>query len=162
VTTPSIEQQILSEAKIHSSLNHPNIIQLKGIRKLSENTIGFVINLADGSLYDAIHGSWNIKMDDWKIKFSKEITSAMIYLNNRDPPNHHRDLKSENVLILHYRYDSIPPIIKIADFGLANIDTNAQQNAYMSNIGYDGIEEFTYSPEWKSNFSQKSTYITTT
>jgi serine/threonine protein kinase len=76
------------------------------MRKLSQNTIGLVTNLADGSLHDVIHGPrskypwyYGITMDDWKINFSKEITSAMIYLNNRDPPIHHRDLKSKNVLV---------------------------------------------------------------
>src|ERR1700722_1401100 len=81
-----------------SSLNHPNIIQLKGIRKLSKNTIGLVQELAKESLHDNIHGQYP-DMDYLKIDFSKQITSAMIYLNNRDPPIHHRDLKSKNVLV---------------------------------------------------------------
>jgi len=102
-TTPSTEQHTLREAIIHSSLNHPNIIQLKGIRKLSQNTIGLVQELARGSLHDVIHGdgklSARFEMNICKIRFSKQITSAMIYLNNRDPPIHHRDLKSKNVLV---------------------------------------------------------------
>ena len=116
-----------------SSLNHPNIIQLKGMRKLSQNTIGLVQELANGSLHDVIHGIKlrSIKMDDWKINFSKEITSAMIYLNNRDPPIHHRDLKSKNVLVWIIQFP-ISTTISNSSFILDIVPTSTSRSSTAS------------------------------
>ncbi|EPS60532.1 hypothetical protein M569_14270, partial [Genlisea aurea] len=103
-----------SEVEILSGIYHPRLVNLIGYgvdpggRKLI-----VVEYMAEGSLYDLLHGSG--KLPGWveRARFALQIAGALRFLHSSDPPVIHRDIKSSNVLI-DSKFDS-----RIGDFGLA-------------------------------------------
>lgn len=111
---------VLQEAKLFWSLDHPNIVALRGVC-LVPPSLCLVMEYARGGSLNRILAGAKIPPDvlvDWAI----QIARGMHYLHNGAPISIiHRDLKSSNVLIsesidstnLHNK------TLKITDFGLA-------------------------------------------
>jgi len=106
-------EEFVNEAKLCSSLKHPNIVQFLGIC-IDDGTISLIYELMDnGSLTDVIRQG---KLDlNLKLKILQQVASAMADLHERDPPILHRDLKSDNILL-----DS-NMVAKVGDFGLSKM-----------------------------------------
>ncbi|KAK7018876.1 Pkinase-domain-containing protein [Favolaschia claudopus] len=103
------------EINIMENLRHPNICQLREVFWNANGSIDLVLELIEGGdLLDFIlkHGGLDENM-------SKHITfqlcQALAYIHEKGIT--HRDLKPENVLLTAHN----PPIVKVADFGLAKI-----------------------------------------
>lgn len=90
-----INEAIISEARLHYHLSHPNIVQLHGISFQAERVF-LVMEYAKGkSLRELI--SKRTLSPNVIIKFAIQISSAMEYLHNFQPRAIiHRDLKSPN------------------------------------------------------------------
>jgi len=108
--TNSIEEEI----KILSQVNHQNIIKGYASGRVSPSTIGILMELAEGSLYDWIH---NPTKEIFAIKCAHEIADGMIYLYSKGIQ--HRNLQITNILVKTVRNESM----KIAGFGLAKLES---------------------------------------
>nr|CAG8614862.1 1864_t:CDS:2 [Entrophospora candida] len=107
-------EQFLNEAKQHCKVeHHSNILRFYGITKEKKHKKNymFVLEYANnGNLCDYLKYNFNIM--DWniKLKFAKQIVSAVRHLHENKIV--HRDLHSKNILI----HDGN---IKICDFGIS-------------------------------------------
>ncbi|KAF8127745.1 kinase-like domain-containing protein [Mycena galopus ATCC 62051] len=103
------------EIHVMETLQHPNICQLREVFWNANGSIDLILELVDGGdLLDYI-----LKRDGLTEDAAKHITyqmcQALAYIHEKGIT--HRDLKPENVL---FTIDD-PPIVKVADFGLAKI-----------------------------------------
>ncbi|TFY79147.1 hypothetical protein EWM64_g4868, partial [Hericium alpestre] len=104
------------EISILESLSHPNIVQLlEVVGRPDEDIMYLVLEYVDGGdLLDYI-----VKRNGLSEEAAKHITrqmcGALAHIHARGIT--HRDLKPENVLVTLEN----PPVVKIADFGLAKV-----------------------------------------
>ncbi|KAJ7092957.1 kinase-like domain-containing protein [Mycena belliarum] len=103
------------EITIMQTLRHPNICLLREVFWNANGSIDLVLELVEGGdLLDFI-----LKSNGLNEHMSKHITyqlcKALSYIHGKGIT--HRDLKPENVLLTKDK----PPIVKVADFGLAKI-----------------------------------------
>lgn len=113
---------------MHSNVcNLPGVVRLFGAN-LSAEPRCVVLELADGSLHDALHKhSLSIDLSlTSKLSLAVQICSAMRFINELDII--HRDIKSSNVLIFLQGQGRVSA--KLADFGLAKVNT---ENSYAAN-----------------------------
>eukprot|EP00124_Ichthyophonus_hoferi_P003172 Ihof_evm1s260 gene=Ihof_evmTU1s260 len=116
-------KDIQTEAALHATLRHPNIIRYHGTCFDDNRCFCIVTEYADyGALYQHIHSpSTNGAVASLKpntiINYAMQIADGMNYLHTgHDTQIIHRDLKSQNVLVCG------PPgnfTLKICDFGTA-------------------------------------------
>ncbi|RVE64853.1 hypothetical protein OJAV_G00130270 [Oryzias javanicus] len=116
VTAESVRQ----EARLFWMLRHPNIIALRGVC-LREPNLCLVMEYARGGALNRALAGKKVPprvLVNWAV----QIATGMDYLHNQAfVPIIHRDLKSNNILILQpvERNDLIGKTLKITDFGLA-------------------------------------------
>lgn len=97
-----------NEIQIHSSLKHPNIVELYE-HFIDENYIFMVLDYCSTDLYKHMQTLPNKKIDEINAsQYLKSIVNAIIYCHSNDII--HRDLKTDNILIKDN-------IVKICDFG---------------------------------------------
>ncbi|XP_065869330.1 protein kinase STUNTED-like [Euphorbia lathyris] len=105
------------EVEIISSLNHNNVIRLKGVCIKDDHFISVYDFYTKGSLESNLQGKKNKKTSlPWKVRYDIAIKTAeaLNYLHNKcSRPVIHRDIKSSNILLSH----DLEP--KLSDFGLA-------------------------------------------
>lgn len=109
--------EFLEEIKIMASIDHPNLLKLRGVAidPISEN-IMLVMDLMDmGSLDDVIFRRKVPMSFARKIAIATEIGYALHYLHSKEPAICHRDLKPGNVLV------SRKWTIKVCDFGSSRV-----------------------------------------
>ena len=117
-------QNINSEIKIHSMLNHKNIIKFIDNYENKEN-IKIVLEHADTNLKNIMRNS-RMKETDCK-KYTKEILNGLDYLH--DNKIIHRDIKPENILLKD-------DILKICDFGLSQNTEISVNKGIVGTNGY--------------------------
>jgi len=104
--------QFLLEGHLHRNLRHPHIISIKFVFAQG----GLLTEYAEyGNLRSFIR-SHNV--NEYRVKFSKEIASGMNYLHSQNPPILHQDMKCSNILITSVNGE---PIAKIGDFGMSRV-----------------------------------------
>ncbi|KAF7305784.1 Pkinase-domain-containing protein [Mycena chlorophos] len=106
---------ISREINVMQALRHPNICELREVFWNSNGSIDLVLELVEGGdLLDFI-----LRHEGLTEPMAKHITyqlcKALSYIHAKGIA--HRDLKPENVLLTKDN----PPIVKVADFGLAKI-----------------------------------------
>lgn len=102
------------EISIMENLKHPNICELKEVfYEEDNNDISLVLELVEGGdlLEHILHNNGLPEQETKHITY--QMCDALAYIHSQGVA--HRDLKPENVLLT--RDD--PPIVKVADFGLA-------------------------------------------
>jgi len=98
------------ESNLHKNLNHAHILSIKSIFPQG----GLLTEYAEyGNLRSFIKSH-----NQYKVKFSKEIASGMIYLHSQNPPILHQDMKCSNILITSVNGE---PVAKIGDFGTSRM-----------------------------------------
>lgn len=109
--------QFLEEIKIMASIDHPNLLKLRGVAIVprTENIL-LVMDLMDlGSLDDVIFKRKMQLTFARKLAIATEIGYALHYLHSKEPAICHRDLKPGNVLVSH-KWN-----VKVCDFGSSRV-----------------------------------------
>lgn len=119
-------KNVLQEAKLFWTLNHPNIVSLRGVC-LQPPKFCLVMEYAVGGSLNRILSSSRRIPPDVLLNWALQIGRAMNYLHSGAPISViHRDLKSSNVLISESIDDGDlrGKTLKITDFGLARESYN--------------------------------------
>lgn len=101
-------RQLVREIKIHSSLDHPNIVKSYGVMQSEEDVYILMEYASGGNLYSKLKESGPFS-EPLAAKYLAQVVSAFRYLQNKHIL--HRDLKPENLLL------DFEGNIKLADFG---------------------------------------------
>ncbi|KAK0225407.1 kinase-like domain-containing protein [Armillaria fumosa] len=109
------QTQLNREINIMSNLSHPNICGMKGVYYHQDGSINLVLELVEGGdLLDYITSREGLS-EDLTRHIAWQLCDALAYVHSLGVT--HRDLKPENVLVTK----DDPPIVKVADFGLAKV-----------------------------------------
>ncbi|GLC40973.1 hypothetical protein PLESTB_000961100 [Pleodorina starrii] len=106
--SPGARQQVQTEIDIHSSLQHPNIVQFLAAFEDYARVYLLLEYAAGGDLRKHLQGLSECRIRDF---FIAPVLQALNVLHNKGFS--HRDLKPENCLV------SGSETVKLADFGLA-------------------------------------------
>lgn len=118
--------ELLKEACVMASLNHPNICTFIGVcTDVTGRKMYIVSELMDCSLFDLIHQQHKLQ---WQgdlsisnvVKLSHGICAGIVYLHARRLV--HADLKTSNILIDYSSNSQLMP--RICDFGHAAVRTH--------------------------------------
>lgn len=131
--------RFLTEARATAALNHPNIATIHSIEE-TEGRIFLVMEFIDGrELKDIIKDAWSkIPADDAAKKSNNDlfinvaiqISEGLLAAHNKGII--HRDIKSNNIMVTE------GGIVKIMDFGLAQIGETKNEADSKSTIGTVG------------------------
>ncbi|KAJ6498736.1 kinase-like domain-containing protein [Mycena sanguinolenta] len=114
-TTSDARPRPNREIDVMNSLRHPNICELREVFYNANGGMDLVLELVEGGdLLDFIL-SRNGLTEDLAKHITYQLCQALAYIHEKGIA--HRDLKPENVLLT----TDDPPIVKVADFGLAKI-----------------------------------------
>ncbi|XP_057680351.1 melanoma receptor tyrosine-protein kinase-like isoform X2 [Corythoichthys intestinalis] len=124
-TSPKANKEILDEAYVMASVEHPHVCRLLGICLTS--SVQLVTQLmAYGCLLDYVRQHREHVGAQWLLNWCVQIAKGMSYLEERHLV--HRDLAARNVLV------KTPNHVKITDFGLAKLLT-ADEKEYHADGG---------------------------
>src|SRR6266446_1877407 len=113
----SARRQLYTEARIASSLNHPNICRIKDVIEESGQA-GIVMEFVEGQvLTHAIAANIGLPFDV-VVEYGIQIADAVSHAHQHDVI--HRDLKSGNVMVNRDGH------IKLLDFGLSKIQRRSE------------------------------------
>ncbi|KAK9527386.1 hypothetical protein VZT92_013953 [Zoarces viviparus] len=111
-TSPKANKEILDEAYVMASVDHPHVCRLLGICLTS--SVQLVTQLMPyGCLLDYVRHHRDLVGAQWLLNWCVQIAKGMNYLEERHLV--HRDLAARNVLV------KTPNHVKITDFGLAKL-----------------------------------------
>ncbi|THH00325.1 hypothetical protein EW145_g7096, partial [Phellinidium pouzarii] len=118
--SPDSIKMFLREVAILEQLQHPNICALKETFE-DESSINLVLEYVEGGdMLEYIITRNGVSESDARY-FTFQLCSALKYIHGKGIA--HRDLKPENILLTKDN----PPIVKVADFGLAKaVDSMTQ------------------------------------
>uniref|UniRef100_UPI003AABDA4D melanoma receptor tyrosine-protein kinase-like n=1 Tax=Centroberyx gerrardi TaxID=166262 RepID=UPI003AABDA4D len=124
-TSPKANKEILDEAYVMASVDHPHVCRLLGICLTS--SVQLVTQLMPyGCLLDYVRHHRDHIGSQWLLNWCVQIAKGMNYLEERHLV--HRDLAARNVLV------KTPHHLKITDFGLARLLT-ADEKEYHADGG---------------------------
>ncbi|XP_026062579.1 epidermal growth factor receptor isoform X2 [Carassius auratus] len=124
-TSTKANQEILDEAYVMASVEHPHVCRLLGICLTS--TVQLITQLMPyGCLLDYVRENKNNIGSQYLLNWCVQIAKGMNYLEERHLV--HRDLAARNVLV------KTPQHVKITDFGLAKL-LNADEKEYHADGG---------------------------
>uniref|UniRef100_A0A3B5MKY8 Receptor protein-tyrosine kinase n=1 Tax=Xiphophorus couchianus TaxID=32473 RepID=A0A3B5MKY8_9TELE len=124
-TSPKANQEILDEAYVMASVEHPHVCRLLGICLTS--TVQLITQLMPyGCLLDYVKEKKDNIGSQHLLNWCVQIAKGMNYLEERHLV--HRDLAARNVLV------KTPHHVKITDFGLAKL-LNADEKEYHADGG---------------------------
>uniref|UniRef100_A0A1Y1ND55 non-specific serine/threonine protein kinase n=1 Tax=Photinus pyralis TaxID=7054 RepID=A0A1Y1ND55_PHOPY len=107
-------QNVRREVRIHSILDHENIIKMYGSRCVGDARyeIIYLEFAAGGELFNRIEPDMGMPIDEAQ-KYFQQLLNGLSYLHQRGIT--HRDIKPENLLL------DINGNLKISDFGMATV-----------------------------------------
>ncbi|XP_031418769.1 epidermal growth factor receptor [Clupea harengus] len=124
-TSPKANKEILDEAYVMASVEHPHVCRLLGICLTS--TVQLITQLMPyGCLLDYVKEHKDNIGSQYLLNWCVQIAKGMNYLEDRHLV--HRDLAARNVLV------KTPQHVKITDFGLAKL-LNADEKEYHADGG---------------------------
>ena len=128
------ESEIINEAKILTSMDHPCIIKIFEFYS-NEETYSIIMEYCkEGSLLKEIDKSGPFD-ESCTAYIMYQLFFAINYYNNMQII--HRDIKPENILIYNKNKETKYPNIKICDFGMSKIvEKNTFQKQVMGSLYY--------------------------
>ena len=119
---------IHNEIKIHSKLEHANIIRLYSVKE-TEKEINIIMEYAkNGNLYQLISRNKSGFSEQKAFRYFIQVVNAVYFLHENQII--HRDIKPENLLI------SENGTIKLCDFGWAKQLTLKNRSSYCGTVEY--------------------------
>jgi serine/threonine protein kinase len=126
-----------------AGLDHENILRLKGIilgDELPDVPVSLVTEFCEGGcLFDLLHNSEVPLTWAQRRGALKHAARGIEYLHTRTPPVIHRDVKSQNLLLVHEVNSHEDEIfLKVADFGLCRtlgLDKNRDTRRLTCDVG---------------------------
>ncbi|WP_165956473.1 serine/threonine-protein kinase [Kribbella antibiotica] len=120
VTSLEGTDELLEEARLLSTLGHPNIVRLfdAGVVSTSEGQRGYFTMeyVSGGTLQQLADGYRPALPIELAVQVIEQLASGLAAAHERTPPILHRDLTLANIM---YGYDAERLRIRISDFGLA-------------------------------------------
>ena len=117
----------INEFEALKSLHHPNIVEFKYNDRTQQGLFYTLMELLDGeNLQDYTSGDLRLPVDE-VYKMATQILSALVYMQEQDPPIYHRDIKPSNIM-WHQR-----KIYKLIDF---NISTTTDDKSFGGTFPY--------------------------
>lgn len=117
-----------TEFEIMKSLNSPYIIK---VYKYNDDKNEYSMEYADQTLEEFLRYNPTLNKDSRK-NLVKQILKAFAYVHSKQIL--HRDISPKNILI--FRYDDVPFVAKISDFGLVKIPNSNVTSVYTDVKGY--------------------------
>ena len=104
-------EQLGKEIRLHSKLDHPNIVRLYGVFQTTEEVYMVMEYMNGGTLFDCLNEIpvLPIKM---AVEYLRDVITALTYLHSMHIA--HRDIKPENIVICS------EGVAKLCDFGWSN------------------------------------------
>ncbi|KAI8886890.1 kinase-like protein, partial [Backusella circina FSU 941] len=125
-TEASFMKKLISEFCISSALHHPNIVRTIDLVLDEKNRYCTVMEYCSGGdLYSFIKDGNLMPLEEANGLF-KQLLEGLSYLHNLGVA--HRDIKPENLLLLTQQGGGGPTILKITDFGEADVFREAWQD----------------------------------
>ena len=119
---------IHNEIKIHSKIEHPNIIRLYNVNE-TETEINIIMEYAKkGNLYQLISQNKTGFKENKAFHYFIQVVNAVYFLHENQII--HRDIKPENILIAEN------DIIKLCDFGWAKQLTIKNRSSFCGTVEY--------------------------
>ena len=118
----------LNEFNALKELSHPNIVEFKhNDRTMPGGLFYTLMELLEGdNLHNYISGDLRLPIDEI-YKMATQILSALVYMQEKNPPVYHRDIKPSNIM-WHKRQ-----LYKLIDF---NISTTTDDHSFGGTLPY--------------------------
>jgi serine/threonine protein kinase len=117
VGDPKVVQRFAQEARLASSIKHPNVVEISDFGTLDEGNTYFVMELLEGrTLADLVDNSGPVSP---KVAACVALQIARGLGAAHDQSVVHRDLKAENVFLCDGGLDETGFLVKLLDFGIA-------------------------------------------
>jgi serine/threonine protein kinase len=130
VKNPDAVRRFQREAKVSSSLEHPNVVRVFLFGQLPDGSLYIVMQYLDGRPLSTVI------RDDGALSLSRALHIACQICDGvGDAHNHrvvHRDVKPENVFLVERGGD--PDFVKVLDFGVARFAEGEQTVATQSGL----------------------------
>ncbi len=124
-------QQFIREVSVWQVLDHKNIVKLLNY---STDPIPYIaMELMDGNLRDILNSNENISEKE-AVRIIRDILTGIKYAHEEFLIVH-RDIKPENILFKDNTF-------KLADWGLAKLQTSSSAHEYKGTIAYSAPEQF--------------------
>lgn len=119
VESGSVAQRFLLEARVASSIKHPNVVDISDFGELEEGGAYYVMDMLEGrSLANAIDQDGRMSPADAGL-IGLQIAAGLSAAHAMGVV--HRDLKPDNVFLCNPRRGSDYPLVKLLDFGIARV-----------------------------------------
>jgi serine/threonine protein kinase len=115
--SPDVARRFLLEARVASSLKHPNVVEISDFGEIPEGGAYYVMELLEGrTLANAIDRDGPMSPTDAVITVA-QICAGLGAAHALGVV--HRDLKPDNVFLCDPRHGAEHPTVKLLDFGIA-------------------------------------------
>ena len=122
-------KRFLREAKLASSLSHPNAVSVLDFNQTDDGQFYLVMELVSGNTLDKVLETDKIMRPERLVRIAAQVCDALEGAHALSIV--HRDLKPSNIMLLSRGRD----LVKVLDFGLAKSLATDQATTTMTNAG---------------------------
>ena len=118
--------QFCSEIRLHSCLDHPNIVKFYGCFEEKEDVYLVLEYMNGGTLFDYLNEVNYLGVRE-AVEYLRDIIEALVYMHEKSIA--HRDIKPENIVI------SSEGVAKLCDFGWSAV-VETSRKTYCGTFDY--------------------------